>query len=112
MYVFVTQLGKITINVGKPSNIAFRSKSLVMSHRAFRTNTFVQIIIIIIIIIIIKCNNNNNFPIFYPGCIPTRQRHSQIRNEDHSPSILTCPAHTIDARQVESPAPPNGKCSN
>ena len=29
----------------------------------------------------------------------TRRRHSQIRKEDHGPSIFTCPAHTLDVRQ-------------
>ena len=32
VHVFVMQLGKITINVGKHQNIAFHSKSLDMSH--------------------------------------------------------------------------------
>ena len=34
-------------------------------------------------------NNNNNFPICYPGCLSIRRRHSQIRKEDHGPSIFT-----------------------
>ena len=56
------------------------------------------IIVIIIIIIVVGAaattvdvvinNNNNNFPICYLGCLSTRLQ-SQIRMEDHGPSIFT-----------------------
>ena len=57
------------------------------------------IIIIVDIAIVVVVVNNNNFPICYPGCLSTRRRHSQIRNEDYGSFIFTCPAHTIDVRQ-------------
>ena len=48
-----------------------------------------------------------NFPICYSGCLWTKRRHSQIRKEDHGPSISTCPA--MDYVRIESLVLPNGK---
>ena len=40
---------------------------------------------------------SNNFSICYSGYLSTTRRHSQIRREDHGPSIFTCLA--INVRQ-------------
>ena len=36
--------------------------------------------------------------------VPTIGRHSQMRKDDHDPSIFTCAAHTIDVRQYIIPS--------
>ena len=77
MYAFVTQLDKITINNGNHQNVAFHSKLLDMLRPCISHVNICKIIIVV-------SNNNNNFPIYYPGCLSTRRRHSQINLKGRS----------------------------
>ena len=92
---FLLKLRKITkLKKKNPTKIVGHVASVhfVLKHS-------IIIIIIVAVAAVVYNNNNNNFTICYPACLSTRRRLSQIRKEDHGPSIFTCPAHTIDVRQ-------------
>ena len=121
MYVFVTLLGNITINVGNHQNKAFHSKSLDVSRPCISYVNICSIIVVVTVVVFVDLvvvnddgddddddeDDDINFPICNPRSLWTRRRHSQIHKEDHGPSISTCPA--MDFVRIESLVLPNGK---